>query len=99
MNILIEAPYTVSDLDKSMIESKIRDLTKYKERITEATVFFKLGDGKGSESVISEIRLRIPGKDIFAGESDNTSNGAFVKAWNQVKKQLIKRKSILQEHR
>ena len=99
MNVLIEAPFKVSDLDREMMESKLEELSKYNYAITEATVFFKLGDGVGESYVLSEIRLRIPGKDLFAKEADQTSNEAFVKAWNQVKKQLLKRKDIDQSHR
>ena len=99
MNVLIEAPFKVSDVDRNMIESKFEELTKYNESITEASVFFKLGDGVGASYVLSEIRLRIPGKDLFAKEADQTSNEAFVKAWNQVKKQLLKRKEKSQSHR
>lgn len=99
MQIIIEAPFTVNPAMKDAIHNKLKGFTKYEDKINQANVFFKLDDGVSPNNILAEIRLRIPGNDLFASASSDVDMTAFTLAANQTKSQLLKRKEIIQNHR
>ena len=94
----IETPFTISESDKAMMESRINDLNKYESRITQVNVFFKKDDGSNMDDVSAEIRIRVPGNDIFVGHSDRDALVAFSKAYSSAKRQVKKRRDMLNDH-
>ena len=99
MTTTIEAPFTISDMDRKVMESKISDLQKYEERITQVNIFFKKDDGNIPEAILAEIRIRVPGADLFAENKDGVAIKAFSQAFNAVKRQVKKRRSQMNDHR
>jgi len=98
MNVNIQAPFTIKSDQESEIINQIKSLSTYNDRITNAEVFFKVGDGNAADSVIAEIELRVPGPVIFASADDKQFINAFGGAINKVKKQLIKAKETSRKH-
>lgn len=97
MNHTIEAPFTLRDSDRTAIEEKLETLNSYDNKITQINVFFKLGDGKEND-VLAEIRVRVPGKDVFAESGNPLMMVAFNEAYTACKKQLLKRKDKQNNH-
>lgn len=98
MKVTIEAPFAVSDQDRKHIENKLNDLTKFESRMTQINVFFKEDDGNVPEAILSEIRIRVPGSDLFAGDTDEDAMKAFTSTYNTVKRLLKKRRDKVNDH-
>lgn len=98
MTTTIESPFTLSDMDKKVIEGKINDLEKFESRMTQVNVYFKEDDGVGAEVVLAEIRVRVPGADVFAENTDESAMKAFNLAYNAVKRQVKERRSKMNDH-
>lgn len=98
MKVIIEAPFDLSDKDRKTIEDKIKGLEKYDDRMTEVTTFFKMDDGKTPGDVLAEIRVRVPGSDLFAAESESDSMKAFGSVYQNIKRQIKKRRDKLNDH-
>ena len=98
MTTTIEAPFTLSDIEREGIESKINDLQKYESRMTQVNVFFKKDDGNLPDAVLAEIRIRVPGADVFAENTDEVAMKAFTKAYNAAKRQIKERRSQMNDH-
>ena len=99
MNIIIEAPFTLSENDKKIIETRIKYLDKYESRITKVNVFFKNGGGINPKSVLSEIRILVPGGNLFAENSNEDAIKAFSSAYNSIKRQVKQRRKKLNDHK
>lgn len=98
MNVIIEAPFVLTDQQRKNIENDLISLKKYNSRITKAEVYFKKDDGKEPDSILAEIRLFVPGPDIFASASHNDYSAALSTAINKVDRQLRKAKEIKSDH-
>jgi len=99
MKTTIESPFTMSESDKEHIHNKIDDLIKYEKRMTQVNVFFKKDDGNVPSAILSEIRIRVPGADVFAESSSPEAIKAFSDAYGAVKRQLKDRRNQLNDHR
>jgi ribosomal subunit interface protein len=99
MNTTIECPFTLSETDKDYINDKIDGLSKYEGRITQVNVYFKKDDGKVPGGILSEIRIMVPGSDVFAEDVKEKAITAFNGAFAAVKRQLKKRRNQLNDHR
>ncbi len=99
MQTTIEAPFTLSDADRELINSKIEDLIKYEKRMTQVNVFFKKNDGNTSNGILAEIRVRVPGSDVFAENTAHDAIKAFSEAYNAVKRQIKDRREQINDHR
>ena len=99
MQVTIEAPFTVIPEKREYIENKVKDLnTKYSIGITQGNVFFKLDEGKTPNNVLAEIRLRIPGNDLFVGQADKDDVKAFASAYDSIKRLAKREKDKRNEH-
>lgn len=98
MKLTIEAPFKLSDEDKTFIEDKLFDLKVYESRMTQINVFFKEDDGNDPNGILSEIRIRVPGKDLFAGDTNEDAIKAFVSTYNSIKRMLKKRRDKVNDH-
>ncbi len=94
MNIQIHSIHFSPDTKlKEVIEEKVSKLEHFHQKIERADVYLKLdnNDAIVKEKVI-EIRLHIPGADLFTSQSSNMFEAALDLAIDQIKKQLIKKK-------
>ncbi len=94
----IEAPFTLSTSERTYIEDMIAGLSQYESRMTQVNVFFKEDDGNTPNGILSEIRIRVPGNDLFAASTHEDSTKAFSNAYDAVKRQLKKRRDKLNDH-
>ncbi len=99
MNIIIEAPFEITAAKDEYLKSTLAELINYLGSITQINLFFKIGEGTGEQSVLAEIRVRIPGKDIFVENRGVNDIVAFEKAFEAVKRQVKKKNDKNNDHR
>ena len=98
MTTTIEAPFTLRDTEREYIEQKISSLQKFEARMTQVNVYFKKDDGKVPNGILAEIRVRVPGKDVFADSTNGDAMKAFTETYNVIKRQVKKRRDQLNNH-
>ncbi|HOK99032.1 MAG: ribosome-associated translation inhibitor RaiA [Bacteroidales bacterium] len=93
MNINIQSVHF--DADRKLIEfttKKVEKLEKFYDRIVGAKVIFRLDKSETDENKIAEIRIEIPGNDVFAKRQCKTFEEAVDQAVDALKTQLTKHK-------
>lgn len=83
------------DADKKLIEfinKKVNKLVKFYEEIIGAEVVLKLENTQELENKISEIKLSIPGNDLFAKKQAKTFEEATDDAIDALRAQIDKHK-------
>ena len=76
----------------SFIEKKLEKLETFYDRIQGGEVFLKLQNDDEKGNKIVNIKLLIPGGDIFVQEQSATFEEATDKAYEVLKRQLSKKK-------
>lgn len=99
MNIIIESSFALSTKDKENIKTKINYLKKYESRIIQVNVFFKTVGGSNPSTVLSEIKIQVPGNDLFVERSDVDAMKAFSSAYSSIKRQVKQRRKKLNDHK
>lgn len=74
------------------IEDKLRKLTHFHDRITFGEVFLRLDKSDINENKIAEIKLSIPGRDLFARKQCRTFEEATDIAVDALRRQINKYK-------
>lgn len=82
----------------SFIEKKLEKLETFFDRILGAEVFLKLQNDDGKENKIVNIKILIPGGDIFVQEQAATFEEATDNAYEILKRQLSKKKEKTTTH-
>ena len=83
------------DADKKLIDfvhQKLDKLTQYGEDIVNAEVYLRLDKDQEKENKISEIKLDLSGKPLFAKKQSKTFEEATDEAIDALKKQITKHK-------
>jgi putative sigma-54 modulation protein len=83
------------DADRKLvdfIQNKLDKLEKFFDRIIDAEVILKLEKSGDRENKIVEIKLNIPGNQLFAKENDKSFEAATDSAVEAVRRQLKKYK-------
>jgi putative sigma-54 modulation protein len=86
------------DADQRLIdftEKKIEKVIKLSDAIVGAEVTFRLDKSQNEENKIAEVRLEIPGNDLFAKKQCKTFEEATDEVIDALKKQLTKYKDKL----
>lgn len=73
-------------------QEKINGLNKFYNRIVGAEVYLKLGQGAENNKIV-EIKLNIPGNDLYAEGESNKFEGSVNDAVDKLKGQLRKLKT------
>ena len=94
MNYTLEAPFSLSDAQKATIDEKLNKLSTYNSDITNIDVYFKEADGNIPGEVECEIRVFLPGPDVFVHNKEGSLLKAFNTTHDSVKRQVKKRKDI-----
>jgi putative sigma-54 modulation protein len=84
------------DADRKLInfiEEKLQKLTHFHDRITFGEVFLRLDKSDVNENKIAEIKLSIPGKDLFARKQCRTFEEATDVAVDALRRQIDKMKT------
>ena len=79
--------------DQKLIDfatAKVQKLTQFSENIVIAEVFFRLDNTSANENKIAELKLVIPGNDLFAKKQCKTFEEAIDESVDALKKQLEK---------
>ena len=92
MKIQIEAPWEVNEYTRSVIEEKLQKLDKFNDGIIRADVYLKMGDTLKHNDKIMEVRLHVPGPDIFAEANGDSVEKAANDISEKLRRQLVKRK-------
>jgi len=93
MNIKIQTVHF--DADQKLIDftkKKIEKLTKLYESVVGTEVILKLDKNSNDENKIAEIKLEIPGNDLFAKRQCKSFEAAIDEVIDALKKQLTKHK-------
>jgi putative sigma-54 modulation protein len=81
------------DADKKLIDfinSKVKKLIQYYDNIIGVEVFLRLEKDQGTENKLAEIRLDIPGSDIFAKKKSKSFEESIDNSLEAIKRQLTK---------
>lgn len=83
------------DADKKLLEfvdKKVNKLVKFYEDIIGAEVTLRIEKNQDQENKIAEIRLAIPGNDLFGKKQSKTFEEAIDEAVEALRQQIVKHK-------
>ncbi len=98
MNIKINSVHF--DADKKLtdfIENKVNKLIQYYDGIISAEVFLKIENTQDLDNKVVEIRLYIPGNDLFAKKQSKSFEEATDNAADALRRQLMKHKEKIRK--
>jgi putative sigma-54 modulation protein len=96
MNIRINAVKFVADAKlEEFIEKKVSKLARYSDDIINAEVFLKLENTPDLENKVVEIKIDIPGNDLFAHKQSKSFEESTDDVVDALKQQLLKHKEKL----
>lgn len=96
MNIRINAVRFDADTKLvQFIEKKVNKLARYFDDIINAEVFLKVENTAELENKIVEIKLDIPGSDLFASKQSKSFEESTDLAVDALKQQILKHKDKL----
>lgn len=74
------------------IEQRVEKLKSYNSEIIDAQVYLRLDKNDAMSNKIAEIKLIIPGNDLFSKKQCKSFEEAIDQAGEALRRQLIKRK-------
>jgi putative sigma-54 modulation protein len=83
------------DADKRLIDfinNKVKKLIQFYDNIIGVEVFLRLEKDQGTENKLAEIRLDIPGNDIFAKKKSKSFEESVDISIEAIKRQIAKHK-------
>ncbi len=83
------------DADKKLVDfinTKVKKLIQFYDNIIGAEVFLRIEKGQSTENKVAEIRLDIPGSDVFAKKQTNSFEESIDTSIEAIKRQLTKHK-------
>lgn len=76
----------------NFIQEKINKLSQFFDKIIEADVYLKLENGPSAENKTVEIRLYIPGNDLFAKKTSKSFEESTDETTEALRRQVKRRK-------
>lgn len=98
MKVTIQSVHFTADqklLD--FIESKLQKLGSTYDAIIEGEVTLKLDNASNNENKITEIRLHVPGNDLFAKRQCNSFEEAADQVLDALRNQIMKHKEKIRQ--
>lgn len=80
------------------LEEKVNKLDLFYDRIEEGEVFLRLEKSDARENKIVEIKLAVPGKDLFAKKTGKSFEEGVDLAVDALKRQIEKHRAKLESH-
>ena len=77
---------------------KTEGLMKYYDQIVGAEVYLKLTNDEKGETKVAEMKLNIPGNDLFASSQADKFEGAINQSVDKLKSQIRKLKTKFNAH-
>lgn len=100
MEITIQSlHFKANSLLELYVQNKLDKLSRINNRIIAGDVCLKLDKSKKLDNKICEIRLAIPGKDVFAKSQCKTFEEALNETVQALQQQLKKRKTQMEKDR
>ena len=91
MNISIKSIHFSADRKlEELIQNKINKLTQYHDSILSASVFLRLEKSQDLENKVTEIKLDIPGTELFARKQSNSFEKSTDSTVEALRRQLKK---------
>lgn len=91
MDITIHSIHFTADKKlEELISNKISKLTQFDKRILSANVYLRLAKSQDLENKIAEIKLEIPGGELFAKRQTNSFEKSTDSVIEALRKQLQK---------
>ena len=90
MKIIVETP-NISASDKliELINKKLEKVEQVSDQVVEARVYLKTEKSDINKNKICEIKLVIPGNDLFTSDQCATFEEAIANATDSIRRQLI----------
>jgi len=82
---------------EQFIEKKVNKLSGFYEGVIGSEITLKVDKSESSDNKIAEIRVQIPGYDLFAKKQSNTFEEATDQVVSALRKQLEKHKAKLKK--
>jgi len=100
MDIIIQSPHvTLTSELRSFVTAEVDKLSNLFYKLEGARVFLKMEKSGIIENKICEIRLEIPGHDLFIEKQSDSFEEATTEAVDELKEELAKLKSKLMDKR
>jgi ribosome hibernation promoting factor len=94
MNIIIQTPdFKPSGKLIRFVNKKVEVLDRFHDHIIDSQVYLKKIKSSKPQNKVCEIRLGIPGNDMFASKRGNTFEDAITNAIETIKRQIGDRKA------
>ncbi|MGE0077302.1 MAG: ribosome-associated translation inhibitor RaiA [Bacteroidales bacterium] len=96
MNVKIQS--IKFDADKKLtdfVEKKVNKLERYFDNIVDVEVFLRLENSQDLENKVAEIRMKVPGSDLFAQRQSKSFEEAIDDSIDALKTQIQKHKDKL----
>ena len=94
MNIKINSlRFSPTEELESFVEGKIKKLGHFYDEIIGAEVFLKLEKTQNPENKVAEIKLEIPGNELFAKKQSKSFEESTDNAIDAIKKQITRYKT------
>jgi|SRR6056297_2753252 len=98
MNINISSVKFDADVKlKDFITKKVEKLSKYVDKITGAEIFLRLDNNQKVSNKVVEIKINVPGQELFAKKESKTFEQATDDAVDALKSQIMKYKDKLKK--
>lgn len=99
MKIRVQSIHFTSDVKLlDFVQKKADKLDQFYDHIISGDVYLKLENTEDESNKISEIKLMIPGNDLFAKEQCKSFEEATDRAIESLKRQLDKHKEKVRSH-
>ena len=96
MNIKINSVKFVADKKlENFVHGKVKKLMMFYDDIIGAEVFLKIENSQDLNNKVAEIKLEIPGNDLFAKKQSKTFEESTDNAVDALKRQITKHKEKL----
>jgi putative sigma-54 modulation protein len=96
MDIKIQAVHFTADAKlKDFIHGKVEKLNQYYDHIVSCEVYLLIDKASTANNKIGEIKLNIPGTELFAKKQSNSFEESIDAATDALRRQLMKRKEKL----
>ena len=74
------------------VENKVEKLDQYFDNIIGAEVYLRLDKSQDADNKVAEVKLEIPGNDIFAKKKAKSFEEATDESVEAIRKQIVKYK-------
>lgn len=98
MQVIINKSSELADNTIAVINEKVNKLETYYDRIERAEVFIKEDDGSAANGHTVEVRLAIPGNDLFATHTDDSIERGIAEVTEALRRQIKKHKEKNTSH-